>query len=167
MCLFFDILFSIIFCYAFTFLYCSSSSQVKLKQFCFDLVPLEKSALWFVYAISLFLFVCLFSRVSPLVLIGKIWSFYKVSYSVASMFVMLMSLIRSSLVSSFASVTLFLQIRECILWLSIVFITILCTPQLTVTRWSTNPPVSADVLHQWKGFCAIIANAYYVKGMAW
>ncbi|XP_066386148.1 LOW QUALITY PROTEIN: uncharacterized protein [Miscanthus floridulus] len=59
------------------------------------------------------------------------------------------------------------ETRECILWLSIVFITILCTPQLTVTRWSTNPPVSADVLHQWKGFCAIIANAYYVKGMAW
>jgi len=27
--------------------------------------------------------------------------------------------------------------------------------------------VSADVLHQWKGFCALIANAYYVKGMAW
>uniref|UniRef100_A0A804M3R4 DUF7876 domain-containing protein n=1 Tax=Zea mays TaxID=4577 RepID=A0A804M3R4_MAIZE len=24
-----------------------------------------------------------------------------------------------------------------------------------------------DVLHQWKGFCALIANAYYVKGMAW
>ncbi|KAF8775675.1 hypothetical protein HU200_004457 [Digitaria exilis] len=59
------------------------------------------------------------------------------------------------------------EIRECILWLSIVFITILCTPQPTVIRWSPNPPVSADVLHQWKGFCALIANAYYVKGMAW
>ncbi|KAL5683786.1 hypothetical protein ACJX0J_010171, partial [Zea mays] len=59
------------------------------------------------------------------------------------------------------------EIRECILWLSIVFVTILCTPQLTVIRWSPNPPVSADVLHQWKGFCALIANAYYVKGMAW
>jgi len=59
------------------------------------------------------------------------------------------------------------EIRECILWLSIVFITILCTPQPTVIRWSPTPPVSADVLHQWKGFCALIANAYYVKGMAW
>ncbi|KAG2545946.1 hypothetical protein PVAP13_9KG471116 [Panicum virgatum] len=51
--------------------------------------------------------------------------------------------------------------------ISIVFITILCTPQPTVIRWSPTPPVSADVLHQWKGFCALIANAYYVKGMAW
>lgn len=59
------------------------------------------------------------------------------------------------------------EIRECILWLGIVFITILCTPQPTVIRWSPTPPVSADVLHQWKGFCALIANAYYVKGMAW
>ncbi|EAZ28553.1 hypothetical protein OsJ_12538 [Oryza sativa Japonica Group] len=60
-----------------------------------------------------------------------------------------------------------LYVRECILWLSIVFITILCTPQPTIIRWSTTPPVSADVLHQWKGFCALIANAYYTKGMAW
>ena len=59
------------------------------------------------------------------------------------------------------------EVKECILWLSIVFITILCTPQPTVIRWSTTPPVSADVLHQWKGFCALIANAYYTKGMAW
>ncbi|XP_006650571.1 uncharacterized protein LOC102714273 [Oryza brachyantha] len=59
------------------------------------------------------------------------------------------------------------EVRECILWLSIVFITILCTPQPTIIRWSTTPPVSADVLHQWKGFCALIANAYYTKGMAW
>ncbi|KAG8044322.1 hypothetical protein GUJ93_ZPchr0139g33501 [Zizania palustris] len=60
-----------------------------------------------------------------------------------------------------------LKVRECILWLSIVFITILCTPQPTIIRWSTTPPVSADALHQWKGFCALIANAYYTKGMAW
>ncbi|KAG8098125.1 hypothetical protein GUJ93_ZPchr0013g37588 [Zizania palustris] len=59
------------------------------------------------------------------------------------------------------------EVRECILWLSIVFITILCTPQPTIIRWSTTPPVSADALHQWKGFCALIANAYYTKGMAW
>lgn len=59
------------------------------------------------------------------------------------------------------------EVNECILWLSIVFITILCTPQPTIIRWSTTPPVSADVLHQWKGFCALIANAYYTKGMAW
>jgi len=59
------------------------------------------------------------------------------------------------------------EVKECILWLSIVFITILCTPQPTIIRWSTSPPVSDDVLHQWKGFCALIANAYYTKGMAW
>ncbi|KQK13252.1 uncharacterized protein LOC100844215 [Brachypodium distachyon] len=59
------------------------------------------------------------------------------------------------------------EVKECILWLSIVFITILCTPQPTIIRWSTTPPVSTDVLHQWKGFCALIANAYYTKGMAW
>ncbi|XWS19394.1 hypothetical protein CRYUN_Cryun31cG0012000 [Craigia yunnanensis] len=59
------------------------------------------------------------------------------------------------------------EVDECILWLSIIFITILCTPQPTIVRWSSTPPVSDDVLHQWKGFCALIANAYYIRGMAW
>ncbi|KAI0523312.1 hypothetical protein KFK09_005707 [Dendrobium nobile] len=59
------------------------------------------------------------------------------------------------------------EVRECILWLSIVFITILCTPQPTIVRWSSTPPVSTEVMHQWKGFCALIANAYYKRGMAW
>ncbi|KAK8496673.1 hypothetical protein V6N12_063933 [Hibiscus sabdariffa] len=27
--------------------------------------------------------------------------------------------------------------------------------------------LSDDVLHQWKGFCALIANAYFIRGMAW
>lgn len=60
-----------------------------------------------------------------------------------------------------------MQIDECILWLSIIFITILCTPQPTIVRWSSTPPVSDEIRLQWKGFCALIANAYYVKGMAW
>ncbi|KAL2931323.1 Methylenetetrahydrofolate--tRNA-(uracil-5-)-methyltransferase TrmFO [Bienertia sinuspersici] len=59
------------------------------------------------------------------------------------------------------------EVDECIFWLSIIFITILCTPQPTVIRWSASPPVSEDVLRHWKGFCAIIANAYYTKGMVW
>ncbi|KAI3456472.1 hypothetical protein Pfo_013135 [Paulownia fortunei] len=59
------------------------------------------------------------------------------------------------------------EVDECIMWLSIVFITILCTPQPTVVRWSSTPPVSEEMLVQWKGFCAIIANAYYMRGMAW
>ncbi|OAY75599.1 hypothetical protein ACMD2_03111, partial [Ananas comosus] len=59
------------------------------------------------------------------------------------------------------------EVHECILWLSIVFVTILCTPQPTVVRWSSTSPVSSEVLHQWKGFCALIANAYYMRGMAW
>ncbi|KAF8012285.1 hypothetical protein BT93_I0426 [Corymbia citriodora subsp. variegata] len=59
------------------------------------------------------------------------------------------------------------EIDECILWLSIIFITILCTPQPTVVRWSSTPPVSEEILLQWKGFCALIANAYYIRGMAW
>ncbi|CAA0826507.1 Unknown protein [Striga hermonthica] len=59
------------------------------------------------------------------------------------------------------------EVEECIMWLSIVFITILCTPQPTVVRWSTTCPVSEDMLIKWKGFCAIIANAYYTRGMAW
>ncbi|KAF6173291.1 hypothetical protein GIB67_026986 [Kingdonia uniflora] len=58
-------------------------------------------------------------------------------------------------------------VEECILWLSIIFITILCTPQPTIVRWSSTPPVSEEVMLQWKGFCALIANAYYIKGMAW
>ncbi|XP_057764930.1 uncharacterized protein LOC130985810 isoform X2 [Salvia miltiorrhiza] len=59
------------------------------------------------------------------------------------------------------------EVDECIMWLSIVFITILCTPQPTVVRWSSSPPVSEEMLMYWKGFCAIIANAYYMRGMAW
>ncbi|KAF3453112.1 hypothetical protein FNV43_RR03546 [Rhamnella rubrinervis] len=31
------------------------------------------------------------------------------------------------------------EVDECILWLSILFITILCTPQPTVVRWSSTP----------------------------
>ncbi|KAK6917759.1 hypothetical protein RJ641_018510 [Dillenia turbinata] len=59
------------------------------------------------------------------------------------------------------------EIDECLLWLSIIFITILCTPQPTIVRWSSTSPVSEEVMHQWKGFCALIANAYFVRGMAW
>ncbi|KAL8032874.1 hypothetical protein ABFX02_13G125500 [Erythranthe guttata] len=59
------------------------------------------------------------------------------------------------------------EVDECIMWLSIVFITILCTPQPTIVRWSSTPPVADEMLSQWKGFCAIIANAYYMRGMAW
>ncbi|KAI4295914.1 hypothetical protein L6164_035910 [Bauhinia variegata] len=59
------------------------------------------------------------------------------------------------------------EVDECIFWLSIIFITILCTPQPTIVRWSSTLPVSEEVRLQWKGFCALIANAYYVKGMAW
>ncbi|KAL2339203.1 hypothetical protein Fmac_013649 [Flemingia macrophylla] len=59
------------------------------------------------------------------------------------------------------------EVDECILWLSIIFITILCTPQPTIVRWSSTPPVSDEVRLQWKGFCALIANAYFMKGMAW
>ncbi|XP_010418206.1 PREDICTED: uncharacterized protein LOC104703826 [Camelina sativa] len=59
------------------------------------------------------------------------------------------------------------EIDECILWLSIVFITILCTPQPTVVRWSSTPSVSNEILTKWRGFCAVIANAYYIRGMAW
>ncbi|GFP90178.1 hypothetical protein PHJA_001161700, partial [Phtheirospermum japonicum] len=59
------------------------------------------------------------------------------------------------------------EVDECIMWLSLVFITILCTPQPTIVRWASTPPVSEEMLIQWKGFCAIIANAYYMRGMAW
>ncbi|CAM8918433.1 unnamed protein product [Rhodiola kirilowii] len=59
------------------------------------------------------------------------------------------------------------EVDECILWLSIIFITILCTPQPTIVRWSSTPPVSEQIFPQWKGFCALIANAYFIKGMAW
>ncbi|KAK9706405.1 hypothetical protein RND81_07G121900 [Saponaria officinalis] len=68
--------------------------------------------------------------------------------------------------TSLKSIILSNEVDECILWLSIIFITILCTPQPTVVRWSTSPPVSEDILGQWKGFCAIIAKAYYIRGMA-
>ncbi|XP_031473982.1 uncharacterized protein LOC116246304 [Nymphaea colorata] len=69
--------------------------------------------------------------------------------------------------TSLKSKTFSEEVEECILWLSIVFITILCTPQPTIVRWSSTPPVSDEIKLQWKGFCALIANAYFVKGMAW
>lgn len=59
------------------------------------------------------------------------------------------------------------EVDECILWVSIIFITILCTPQPTIVRWSSTSAVSEEMIVQWKGFCAIIANAYYMRGMAW
>ncbi|KAK3039682.1 hypothetical protein RJ639_027023 [Escallonia herrerae] len=42
----------------------------------------------------------------------------------------------------------------------------ICYEEPTIVRWSSTPPVSDDILLQWKGFCAIIANAYFVRGMA-
>ncbi|CAF2134026.1 hypothetical protein HID58_013616 [Brassica napus] len=59
------------------------------------------------------------------------------------------------------------EVDQCILWLRIVFITILCTPQHTIVRWSSTPSVSEETLSKWRGFCAVIANAYYIRGMAW
>ncbi|XP_059292938.1 uncharacterized protein LOC132046354 [Lycium ferocissimum] len=69
--------------------------------------------------------------------------------------------------TSLKSMILSKGVDECIMWLSIIFITILCTPQPTIVRWSSTPPVSDEMIVQWKGFCAIIANAYFVRGMAW
>ncbi|CAN4078370.1 unnamed protein product [Withania somnifera] len=69
--------------------------------------------------------------------------------------------------TSLKSKILSVEVDECIMWLSIIFITILCTPQPTIVRWSSIPPVSDRMIVQWKGFCAIIANAYFVRGMAW
>ncbi|CAN4083773.1 unnamed protein product [Withania somnifera] len=69
--------------------------------------------------------------------------------------------------TSLKSKILSMEVDECIMWLSIIFITILCTPQPTIVRWSSTPPVSDEMIDRWKGFCAIIANAYFVKGMAW
>ncbi len=59
------------------------------------------------------------------------------------------------------------QVEECILWVSIVFITILCNPQPTIVQWTSTPAVSAEAQVEWWGFCALNANAYYVRGMAW
>lgn len=59
------------------------------------------------------------------------------------------------------------EVEECILWTSILFITILCTPQPTVVRWSSSPPVTAEAQGQWRGFCELISKAYYERGMAW
>lgn len=69
--------------------------------------------------------------------------------------------------TSLKSKILSVEVDELIMWLSIIFITILCTPQPTIVRWSSTPPVSDEMIVQWKGFCAIIANAYFVRGMAW
>ncbi|KAL3701222.1 hypothetical protein R1sor_019244 [Riccia sorocarpa] len=59
------------------------------------------------------------------------------------------------------------EVEECILWLTLVFLTILVSPPPTVVRWSNTPAVSPEGQIQWRGFCALIANAYYTRGMAW
>ncbi|KAL2610364.1 hypothetical protein R1flu_028937 [Riccia fluitans] len=59
------------------------------------------------------------------------------------------------------------EVEECILWLTLVFLTILVSPPPTVVRWSNTAAVSPEGKIQWHGFCALIANAYYARGMAW
>ncbi|XP_002966374.2 uncharacterized protein LOC9634083 [Selaginella moellendorffii] len=59
------------------------------------------------------------------------------------------------------------EVEECILWVIIVFTSIMSSPPPTVIRWSTTAAVTAESLLEWKGFCSIIANAYYNRGMAW
>eukprot|EP00850_Spirogloea_muscicola_P011179 SM000068S20611 [mRNA] locus=s68:475327:484074:- [translate_table: standard] len=59
------------------------------------------------------------------------------------------------------------EVRECILWLALVFITIMGIPRTMVLRWSSTSAVSADALLQWRGFTQLIINAYYNQGMAW
>ncbi|KAL2635300.1 hypothetical protein R1flu_006779 [Riccia fluitans] len=59
------------------------------------------------------------------------------------------------------------EVEECILWLTLVFLTILVSPPTIVVRWSNTAAVSPKGKIQWHGFCALIANAYYARGMAW
>lgn len=59
------------------------------------------------------------------------------------------------------------QLEECLLWISLIFVTLRCLPPQVVRRWSDAAPVSADFLLQWRGFCSILTNAYYTHGMAW
>jgi len=68
---------------------------------------------------------------------------------------------------SFLFPSLGVQLEECLLWLSIIFVTLRCLPPQVVRRWSDTAPVSADFLLQWRGFCTILTNAYYTQGMAW
>lgn len=66
-----------------------------------------------------------------------------------------------------ALISLGLQLEECLLWLSLIFVTLRCLPPQVVRRWSDVAPVSTDFLLQWRGFCSILTNAYYTQGMAW
>ncbi|CAI5507827.1 unnamed protein product [Closterium sp. Naga37s-1] len=59
------------------------------------------------------------------------------------------------------------EVQECVLWVAIVFVTIAVLPQPVVTRWAMSKAASPDSHVQWKGFCSLIANAYYTQGMAW
>eukprot|EP00475_Leptophrys_vorax_P004899 TRINITY_DN12935_c0_g1_i2.p1 TRINITY_DN12935_c0_g1~~TRINITY_DN12935_c0_g1_i2.p1 ORF type:complete len:192 (+),score=21.98 TRINITY_DN12935_c0_g1_i2:232-807(+) len=59
------------------------------------------------------------------------------------------------------------EVNECLLWVAIVFVTIHVLPQPVITRWSPSPATTSDSLLQWKGFCSLIAKAYYDQGMAW
>ncbi len=59
------------------------------------------------------------------------------------------------------------QVKEHIFWISIVFITILCTPQPIIMRWSSTHVVSTKAQVQWQKYFALIINAYYVWGMVW
>eukprot|EP00270_Netrium_digitus_P000784 TRINITY_DN10886_c2_g1_i1.p1 TRINITY_DN10886_c2_g1~~TRINITY_DN10886_c2_g1_i1.p1 ORF type:complete len:311 (-),score=56.53 TRINITY_DN10886_c2_g1_i1:505-1407(-) len=59
------------------------------------------------------------------------------------------------------------EMEECLLWLGIVFVTVMCLPNKVVMRWSTSVAASSERILQWRGFCSLITDAYYTKGMAW
>lgn len=57
--------------------------------------------------------------------------------------------------------------RECVLWASLVALTIDKAPKRTVKRWGVGEPVTEETVVSWSDFVEAIVDAYFKKGMVW
>lgn len=57
--------------------------------------------------------------------------------------------------------------EECVLWASLVALTITKAPRRTVKRWSVTQPISVQTEEGWSSFVQAIVDAYFTKGMVW
>ncbi|KAK9819232.1 hypothetical protein WJX74_010056 [Apatococcus lobatus] len=56
---------------------------------------------------------------------------------------------------------------DCTVFLSLVWITIMLSPNKSVRRWVQGAPVSEATLAEWKGFVGMIVDGWFEKRWAW
>lgn len=57
--------------------------------------------------------------------------------------------------------------EQCVMYVGLVWTTILLAPRHSVTRWAATPANSDGMLSAWRGFTTMIVTGYYEKRMAW